>query len=80
MSTVSMFLRVAHADRSRTLFVLVLPLLVAASQLLNSVVTGLPFTASIPFAAAVVVVTGVTAQYHVARYRREELERWMLPP
>lgn len=80
MSTVSMCLQVARADRSRTLVVLILPLLVAAGQLLNSVVTGLPFTASIPFATALVVVTGATAQYHVARYRREELERWLLPP
>lgn len=51
-----------------------LPVTIAIGQLGNSVVTGLPFTISIPFAVVMIGFAGVLNQYRFARFRRRELE------
>lgn len=64
-----------RASPVETAVILGVPLLVAGGQLVNSLVTGLSFSISIPFAIVVVGYTGMLTQYSVARFRRRELER-----
>lgn len=50
------------------------PVLVAAIQLLNSVFNGLSFLVSVPFAALMVVFSGMLLSYQLAQFRVAELE------
>lgn len=48
----------------------VLPLALGGAQLANSLVTGLPFGVSLPFAAGMVAFAAVLTRYRFARFRR----------
>ena len=50
------------------------PLVVAAIQLLNSVVNGLSYLVSVPFAALMVAFSAVLLSYQLAQFRLAELE------
>lgn len=52
----------------------VLPVVVAAVQLLNSYVNDLPFLVSIPFAVVMVAFAGLLLSYHLAKFRVTRLE------
>ena len=56
------------------------PVVVAAVQLLNSVFNGLSYLVSVPFAALMVVFSGMLLSYQLAQYRVAELEAETFPP
>ena len=59
----------------RTFLLTVVPVLLGVAQLVNSMVTELPFLVSVPFAVVLVGVAICLDQYHFARYRRIAIER-----
>lgn len=58
-----------------TAMVTVLPVFLAFAQLANSVVNGLSFAVSVPFAVVVVGFTVLVTQYGFVRFRRRTLEQ-----
>lgn len=50
------------------------PLVVAAIQLLNSVLNGLSYLVSVPFAALMVAFAALLLSYQLAQFRVAELE------
>lgn len=52
----------------------VVPVVVAVVQLLNSLLNGLPFAVSVPFAATLVAFSAVALRHHLARHRVVDLD------
>lgn len=60
-----------------TLFALV-PVVLALAQIANSVINGLAFTISVPFALGMVGFAAVLTSYRFAQFRRQQIERELL--
>lgn len=67
-----------RAEPITHLILIAIPVVVALAQLANSLMTGLPFAISVPFAVLMVGFAGMLVQYNVARFRRRQLERELL--
>lgn len=64
----------------RTVLFTVVPIVLAFAQVTNSVLNGLSFAVSIPFAIVMLGFAGIVTQYQFAQFRREELERSIFTP
>ena len=79
-SRVSAFAESFAAAPVETLLLSVGPLVLAAGQLLNGYVNGLPLRVTAPFAVALVAFAVVASRHHAAEHRLRRLERELLRP
>lgn len=67
-------LEMLRADPVRSGLFVATPVVVAAVQLLNSLLNGLSFLVSVPFAAVMLAFSGLLVTYQFAQYRLDRLE------